>query len=90
MARGRVEWHHSAIKQMATEVFYSECLPMAESAQRAANAMKTRPSVADYNLKVTGEGDSWFSPRAIVSADAISTIRNEARTNALLKAGISK
>lgn len=90
MARDRIEWDHDAL-EAALDDFFPECMEVAEKAKSYADSMRSRPGIAEYNVReATGPssryGHSGGRKFAVVSADAPSTIADEGRTNALNKA----
>lgn len=80
----RIEWNHEAL-EAAEDEFADEAMRIAEKAAAIANAMRTRASIAPYNVSER-RGRKGGRRYAVVSADAPSTKADEARTNALQKA----
>lgn len=80
----QIKWNHDVLEQ-ALDDFAEEALRKAEKVKATADSMRTRPGIAPYNVNLR-KGRKGGRRYAVVSADAPSTVANEARTNALNKA----
>lgn len=83
MANVRIELNHSGIEAIE-DAFSGRCLEKAEQIAGRANSMKS-DHVADYNAGLRS-GKIGGRHYAVVSADATSTKRDNAKHNTLLKA----
>lgn len=80
----RIVWDHDALER-ALDSFAEDAMAKAQSVKSAADAMRSRSSIAPYNVNLR-TGRKGGRRYAVVSADAPSTVADEGRTNALNKA----
>lgn len=84
MANVRIELNHAGIEEIE-DSYSSLALEKARAIQARANGMRSDKSVAEYNVHLR-PGRKGGRHYAVVSADAPSTARDNARYNTLAKA----